>query len=180
MEAPLPAQNVAVVPQDTSLFNRSITENLRIANPKATTGQIRNAARLACIHDTIMKLPQGYDSVVGERGICFPAAKGSVLRLPAPLQNAPVLILDEATSALDSQSESLIEKALQNLIKDKTVIAVAHRLSTLHHMNRIIVLDNGKIAEDGSPAELLNRPDGIFRKLCQMQNNGYLTYGENQ
>ena len=174
-------QNVAVVPQDTSLLNRSITENLRIANSKATTGQIRNAARLACIHDTIMKLPQGYDSVVGERGILLSGGERQRIAIArAILQNAPVLILDEATSALDSQSESLIEKALQNLIKDKTVIAVAHRLSTLHHMNRIIVLDNGKIAEDGSPAELLNRPDGIFRKLCQMQNNGYLTYGENQ
>lgn len=150
-------QNIAVVPQDTSLLNRSITENLRIANPKATTGQIRNAARLACIHDTIMKLPQGYDSVVGERGILLSGGERQRIAIArAILQNAPVLILDEATSALDSQSESLIEKALQNLIKDKTVIAVAHRLSTLHHMNRIIVLDNGKIAEDGSPAELLN------------------------
>ena len=142
-------QNVAVVPQDTSLLNRSITENLRIANPKATTGQIRNAARLACIHDTIMKLPQGYDSVVGERGILLSGGEGQRIAIArAILQNAPVLILDEATSALDSQSESLIEKALQNLIKDKTVIAVAHRLSTLHHMNRIIVLDNGKIKSD--------------------------------
>ena len=144
--------------------------------------QIRAAARLACIHDTINETSPGIRQRRRRtRRFAFRRREATYCDCPRHFaKTRPVLILDEATSALDSQSESLIEKALQNLIKDKTVIAVAHRLSTLRHMNRIIVLDNGKIAEDGSPAELLSRPDGIFRKLCQMQNNGYLTYGENQ
>ena len=172
-------RNIAVVSQDTSLFNRPIIENLRIAAPHATEAEIINAAKLAHIHDTIINLPNSYDSVVGEKGVKLSGGERQRLAIArAILQNAPVLILDEATSALDSESEILIEKALARLIKGKTVIAVAHRLSTLKNMDRIIVLDKGKIIEDGSPAELLQKPDSAFYHLYKLQSDGFINYGE--
>ena len=172
-------RNIAVVSQDTSLFNRSIIENLRIAAPHATKTEIINAAKRAHIHDTIINLPDGYDSIVGEKGVKLSGGERQRIAIArAILQNAPVLILDEATSALDSESEILIEKALSSLIKGKTVIAVAHRLSTLKNMDRIIVLDNGKIIEDGSPAELLQKPDSAFYHLYKLQSDGFINYGE--
>ena len=172
-------RNIAVVSQDTSLFNRSIMENLRIAAPHATKTEIINAAKRAHIHDTIINLPDGYDSIVGEKGVKLSGGERQRIAIArAILQNAPVLILDEATSALDSESEILIEKALSSLIKGKTVIAVAHRLSTLKNMDRIIVLDNGKIIEDGSPAELLQKPDSAFYHLYKLQSDGFINYGE--
>ncbi len=172
-------KNIAVISQDTALFNRSIWENLRITNSQASEEQIRQAAQLAQIDKTIMNLPHGYNSVVGERGTMLSGGERQRIAIArAILQNAPILILDEATSALDSEAEIMIEKALQNIIKDKTVIAIAHRLSTLRSMDRIIVLENGKIIEEGSIDELLKNRSGTFYKLYQLQNNGYLSYGE--
>ena len=172
-------KNIAVISQDTALFNRSILENLRITNSQASEEQIRQAAQLAQIDKTIMNLPHGYNSVVGERGTMLSGGERQRIAIArAILQNAPILILDEATSALDSEAEIMIEKALQNIIKDKTVIAIAHRLSTLRSMDRIIVLENGKIIEEGSIDELLKNKSGTFHKLYQLQNNGYLSYGE--
>ena len=172
-------KNIAVISQDTALFNRSILENLRITNSQATEEQIRQAAKLAQIDDTIMNLPHGYNSVVGERGTMLSGGERQRIAIArAILQNAPILILDEATSALDSEAEIMIEQALQNIIQDKTVIAIAHRLSTLRSMDRIIVLENGKIIENGSIDELLKNKSGTFYKLYQLQNNGYLSYGE--
>ena len=172
-------KNIAVISQDTALFNRSILENLRITNSQASEKQIRQAAQLAQIDKTIMNLPHGYNSVVGERGTMLSGGERQRIAIArAILQNAPILILDEATSALDSEAEIMIEKALQNIIKDKTVIAIAHRLSTLRSMDRIIVLENGKIIEEGSIDELLKNRSGTFYKLYQLQNNGYLSYGE--
>ena len=172
-------KNIAVISQDTALFNRSILENLRITNSQASEKQIRQAAHLAQIDETIMNLPHGYNSVVGERGTMLSGGERQRIAIArAILQNAPILILDEATSALDSEAEIMIEKALQNIIKDKTVIAIAHRLSTLRSMDRIIVLENGKIIEEGSIDELLKNKSGTFYKLYQLQNNGYLSYGE--
>lgn len=172
-------KNIAVISQDTALFNRSIWENLRITNSQASEEQIRQAAQLAQIDKTIMNLPHGYNSVVGERGTMLSGGERQRIAIArAILQNAPILILDEATSALDSEAEVMIEKALQNIIKDKTVIAIAHRLSTLRSMDRIIVLENGKIIEEGSIDELLKNRSGTFYKLYQLQNNGYLSYGE--
>lgn len=172
-------KNIAVISQDTALFNRSILENLRITNSQASEEQIRQAAQLAQIDKTIMNLPHGYNSVVGERGTMLSGGERQRIAIArAILQNAPILILDEATSALDSEAEIMIEKALQNIIKDKTVIAIAHRLSTLRSMDRIIVLENGKIIEEGSIDELLKNKSGTFYKLYQLQNNGYLSYGE--
>ena len=172
-------KNIAVISQDTALFNRSIWENLRITNSQASEEQIRQAAKLAQIDDTIMNLPHGYNSVVGERGTMLSGGERQRIAIArAILQNAPILILDEATSALDSEAEIMIEKALQNIIKDKTVIAIAHRLSTLRSMDRIIVLENGKIIEEGPIDELLKNKSGTFYKLYQLQSNGYLSYGE--
>lgn len=172
-------KNIAVISQDTALFNRSIWENLRITNSQASEEQIRQAAQLAQIDKTIMNLPHGYNSIVGERGTMLSGGERQRIAIArAILQNAPILILDEATSALDSEAEIMIEKALQNIIKDKTVIAIAHRLSTLRSMDRIIVLENGKIIEEGSIDELLKNKSGTFYKLYQLQNNGYLSYGE--
>lgn len=166
-------QNISLIAQEPALFNRSILENIRFARPKATDEEVRAAARLACIHDTIMKFPQGYDSIVGERGVKLSGGERQRIAIAAALlKNAPVLILDEATSALDSESETAIQQALQNIMQRKTVIAVAHRLSTLRRMDRIIVLDNGAVVEDGTPQKLLKNKSGLFRRLYNLQTSG--------
>ena len=168
-------QNISYVPQDVTLFNRSLYENLKIGNPKADKKQIIIAAKSAYIHDTIKKLDKGYDSIVGERGILLSGGERQRIAIArAVLQNAPILILDEATSALDSVAEIMIQNALSNLMQNKTVIAIAHRLSTLRSMDRIIVLDNGKIIEDDTPQNLLNCPNSLFKHLYELQTNGYL------
>lgn len=169
-------QNIAYVPQDVTLFNRSLLENLQLANPNATKEDIFNAAKLANIHETILNLPQGYNSIVGERGILLSGGERQRLAIArAILQNAPILILDEATSALDSESEIMVQNAIENLMQNKTVIAIAHRLSTLRSMDRIIVLENGVIKENDSPQNLLKKKNGIFKHLHSLQTNGYLT-----
>ena len=168
-------KNIAYVPQDVTLFNRSLYENLKIGNPKANKDELIKAAKLAYIHDTIKNLENGYDSVVGERGILLSGGERQRIAIArAILQNAPVLILDEATSALDSEAEIMIQQALDNLMQNKTVIAIAHRLSTLRSMDRIIVLDNGKIIEDGSPENLLKKKKGLFKHLFDLQVDGYI------
>ena len=169
-------QNISVIPQEPSLFNRTVMENIRFSRPKATDEEVYHAAKLAYIHDTIINLPNGYDSVVGEKGVKLSGGERQRIAIAsAILKNAPVLILDEATSALDSESESAIQKALKNIMKNKTVIAVAHRLSTLKNMDRIIVLDKGEIIEDGSPAELLQKPDSAFYHLYKLQSDGFIS-----
>ena len=168
-------KNISYVPQDVTLFNRSLYENLKIANPKATQEEIIKAAKLAYIHDTITELDNGYNAVVGERGILLSGGERQRIAIArAILQKAPILILDEATSALDSEAEIMIQNALENLMKNKTVIAIAHRLSTLRSMDRIIVLDHGKIIEDDTPQELLNKKGGLFKQLYNLQTDGYL------
>jgi len=173
-------QNIAYVPQDVTLFNRSLYENLKIGNPKASKEEIIRAAKLAYIHNTIKKLDKGYDSIVGERGILLSGGERQRIAIArAILQNAPILILDEATSALDSQAEIMVQNAIENLMKNKTVIAIAHRLSTLRSMDRIIVLDHGKIIEDGTPKQLLAQKSGLFKHLYELQTNGYLITSPN-
>jgi len=157
------------------LFNRSIMENIRFAKPKATDEEVYQAAKLAHIHDTIIKMPKGYDSVVGERGVKLSGGERQRIAIAAAiLKDTPILILDEATSALDSQSEQAIEKALKNIMKNKTVIAIAHRLSTLKNMDKIAVLDKGEIIEYGKEKELLKNKSGTFYKLYKLQSDGYL------
>lgn len=169
-------QNISLIAQEPALFNRSILENIRFARPKAADEEVRAAARLACIHDTIMRLPKGYGSIVGDRGVKLSGGERQRIAITsAILKNAPLLILDEATSALDSESEAAIQQALQNIMQHKTVIAIAHRLSTLKNMDRIIVLDNGKIIEDGTPHKLLKNKSGLFCRLYNLQISGTLS-----
>ncbi len=172
-------KNISYVPQDVTLFNRSLLENLKITKPKASFDEIVNACKLAHIHDTIINLPKGYDSIVGERGILLSGGERQRIAIArAILQDAPILILDEATSALDSEAEFAIQQALSNLMQNKTVIAIAHRLSTLRSMDRIIVLDNGKITEDDTPQNLLKKKKGAFKHFYSLQADGFLTLNQ--
>lgn len=167
-------RQIAIVPQDTSLFHRSIRENIRYGNLDATDADVERAAKLAQAHDFIMALPKQYDTLVGERGIKLSGGQRQRVAIArAILKNAPILVLDEATSALDSESEACIQQALQELMKGKTVLAIAHRLSTLRMMDRIIVLDKGKIAEDGTHDELLEKK-GIYARLWESQVKGFI------
>lgn len=166
-------KNIAVIPQESTLFNRSIMENIRYGNPKATDKQVIAAAKKAYIHDFIMTLPNGYQSKVGERGIMLSGGERQRIAIArAILKNAPILILDEATSALDSESEYYIQRSLKNLMKGKTVIAIAHRLSTLNEMDRLVVMDKGKILETGKHRELLAKK-GAYYKFYEMQASGF-------
>ncbi len=168
-------QNIALISQEPCLFNRSIMENIRFARPKASNEEVIKAAKLAHIHEAIMKMPKGYDSVVGERGVKLSGGERQRIAIAAAiLKDAPILILDEATSALDSESEQAIEKALKGLMKNKTVIAIAHRLSTLKNMDRIVVLEKGEIIENGAQKELLKNKGGTFSRLYKLQSEGYL------
>jgi ATP-binding cassette subfamily B protein len=163
---------IGVVPQDISLFHRSILENIRYGRPEATDEDVFLAARAARCEDFIAALPKGYDTVVGERGTMLSGGQRQRVGIArAFLKNAPIIILDEATSALDRESEAEIQDALANLMLGRTVLAVAHRLSTLTSFDRVVVLVNGKIAEDGSPADLRRR-GGLFATMWQMQAEG--------
>jgi len=166
-------EKIAVVPQETALFNRSIRENIRYGRPGATDEEVVAAAHSAFCDAFIRELPQGYDTLVGERGVMLSGGQRQRLGIArAFLKDSPILILDEATSALDTQSEAEIQAALNNLVHNRTVVAVAHRLSTLSSFDRIIVLRGGRIVEDGPPHELRRR-GGEFDALWQMQAEGF-------
>jgi len=165
-------ENIAVIPQDTMLFHRTLMENIRYGKPDASDDEVIAVSKKAHLHDFIEKLPEKYSSYVGERGIKLSGGQRQRIAIArAMLKDAPFLILDEATSSLDSETEKLIQDSLKNLIEDrkKTVIAIAHRLSTLKHMNRIIVLDGGKIMEEGSHNELIAKPQSLYKKLWELQ-----------
>lgn len=167
-------QNIAVVPQEPMLFHRTIKENIAYGKPNATVKEIEQAAKQAQAHKFITDLPEGYDTMVGERGVKLSGGqKQRVAIARAMLKDAPILVLDEATSALDSESEVEIQKALHRLMRGKTVIAIAHRLSTLREMDRIIVLDKGKIVEDGSHDALVQY-GGVYAGLWEHQAGGFL------
>lgn len=162
--------HIAVIPQDTTLFNRTIMENIRYGNVKSTDEEVIKAAKLAYADEFIKNLPHGYDSKVGERGVMLSGGERQRIAIArAILKNAPILILDEATSALDSESEQYIQKSLKKLMKGKTVIAIAHRLSTLKEMDRLVVMDNGKIIEQGTHNELLQR-SGAYADFYHLQS----------
>ena len=168
-------ENIAYVPQETALFHRSISENIAYAKPDASQAEIERAAKLANAHDFVKDLPDGYETLVGERGIKLSGGQRQRIAIArAILKDAPILVLDEATSALDSESEALIQDALEKLMKGRTSIVVAHRLSTVASMDRIIVLDNGKIVEQGSHEELLKKPNGAYHKLWSRQSGAFL------
>lgn len=165
---------IAYVPQEPLLFHRTLTENISYGNPKASQKQIEVIARKANAHDFIKDLPNGYETLVGERGVKLSGGQRQRVAIArAMLKNAPILLLDEATSALDSESEALIQDALWNLMEGRTAIVIAHRLSTIQKMDRIIVLDNGTIIEEGSHKELL-RKGGKYAELWNRQSGGFI------
>lgn len=162
-------QAIAYVPQEPLLFHRSLRENIMYGNLNATENQLRNAAKQAHALEFIDKLPQGFDTIVGERGVKLSGGQRQRIAIArAILKDAPILILDEATSALDSESESLIQDALTKLMKGRTSIVIAHRLSTVKQMDRIIVMDNGRIIEQGSHDELITKK-GTYANLWSHQ-----------
>jgi ATP-binding cassette subfamily B protein len=160
---------MAVVPQDISLFNRTVQENIRYARPDATEDEVLAAASIARVRDVIEQLPEGFQTMVGDRGVKLSGGQRQRLAIArALLKNAPLLLLDEATSALDSESEFAIQEALNRLMQGRTVIAIAHRLSTLQDFDRIVVMDAGSVIDDGTPEELASRP-GPYRDLLRKQ-----------
>jgi ATP-binding cassette subfamily B protein len=160
---------IAIVPQDVQLFHRTVLDNLRYARPEATEGEIRRVATLARCDDFIAALPEGYATIVGDRGTKLSGGQRQRLAIArAMLKDAPILLLDEATSALDSESEQAIQVALERLMRGRTVIAIAHRLATLQRFDRIVVMHQGRIVDDGSPTELAARP-GPYRDLLTQQ-----------
>ncbi len=168
-------KNVALVPQDPILFHRSLIENIRYGRFSATDDEVKEAARLAYCHNFIADLQNGYETFVGERGIKLSGGERQRVAIArAILKNAPILLLDEATSSLDSESEYFIQAALQNLMKNKTVIVVAHRLSTIMNSDRIVVLDKGAVVESGSHAQLLRKKNGLYKKLWDLQAGGFI------
>ena len=160
---------MAVVPQDTALFNRSVLENIRYARPDASEADVLRAAETARCREFIEALPDGFATQVGNRGTRLSGGQRQRLAIArALLKDAPILLLDEATSALDSDSEQAIQVALDRLMQGRTVIAVAHRLSTLKSFDRIVVMDAGRVIDDGPPAVLAARP-GPYRELLRKQ-----------
>ncbi len=168
-------ENISLVPQDPILFHRTLIENIRYGKPQATKAEIAKAAKAANCHDFINQLDQGYETYVGERGIKLSGGERQRVAIArAILKNAPILVLDEATSSLDSHSEMLIQDALEKLMTGKTTIVIAHRLSTLLKMDRIIVIDDQEIVETGTHKSLLKKPNGLYRKLWQLQAGGFI------
>lgn len=161
---------IAIVQQDPILFHRSLAENIAYGRPGASLEAIEQAARLANAHDFILRLPKGYGTLVGERGVKLSGGERQRVALArAFLADAPVLILDEATSSLDSESEALIQQAMERLMKGRTSIVIAHRLSTVRSLDRILVFDHGEIVEQGTHAVLAGKPGGIYRGLFERQ-----------
>jgi ATP-binding cassette subfamily B protein len=161
---------IAIVQQDPILFHRSLAENIAYARPGASMAAIEQAARLANAHEFIMRLPKGYGTLVGERGVKLSGGERQRVALArAFLADTPLLILDEATSSLDSESEALIQQAMARLMKGRTAIVIAHRLSTVRSLDRILVFDHGKIVEQGTHTSLAARTGGIYRGLFERQ-----------
>jgi ATP-binding cassette subfamily B protein len=168
-------RNISLVPQDPILFHRSLMENIRYGREGASDEEVAEAARLAHCAEFIESLPLKYETLVGERGIKLSGGERQRIAIArAILKNAPILILDEATSSLDSHSESLIQDALGKLMENKTSIVIAHRLSTIRKMDRVIVIDDGRVSEQGSHDELLKNEDGLYKKLWNLQAGGFL------
>jgi ATP-binding cassette subfamily B protein len=165
---------IAYVPQDPSMFHRTIADNIRVGRPEATDADLRRAAALAHAAEFIEMLPAGYETLVGERGVKLSGGQRQRIAIArAILKDAPILVLDEATSSLDSESEALIQDALLTLIEKRTAIVIAHRLSTVRRMDRLIVLERGRIIEAGSHERLLAR-GGTYASLWAHQSGGFL------
>jgi ATP-binding cassette subfamily B protein len=168
-------ESISMIPQEPMLFHRTLMENIRYGKLDATDEEVIQAAKDANAHDFIIKSGEGYESLVGERGVKLSGGQRQRIAIArAILKDSPILILDEATSALDSVTERKIQKGLESLMQQKTVIVVAHRLSTISHLDRILVFNDGKIIEDGSHDELLRNNSGHYAKLWNMQAGGFL------
>lgn len=168
-------RHISYVPQEPLLFHRSIAENIGYGKPFSSKEDVDHAAKLAFVDEFAKDLPHGYDTMVGERGVKLSGGQRQRVAIArAILKNAPILILDEATSALDSRSEQLIQKALWSLMKDRTALVIAHRLSTIQKMDRIVVMDKGKIVQIGTHAALLKEKTGIYAELWAHQSGGYI------
>jgi len=168
-------KNVSLVPQDTVLFHRTLMENILYGKREASINSAKQAAKLAHCDEFIQHLPQGYDTYVGERGIKLSGGERQRVAIArAMLKNAPILVLDEATSSLDSEAENLIQDALNNLMKGKTTIVIAHRLSTIMKMDRIVVIDKGRVQEIGSHQDLLQNSGGLYKRLWELQAGGFI------
>ncbi|MGN6488224.1 MAG: ABC transporter ATP-binding protein, partial [Devosia sp.] len=161
---------IAIVQQEPVLFHRSLAENIAYGRPEATRGEIIEAAKLANAHEFIEALPKGYETLVGERGIKLSGGERQRVAIArAFLSDARVLILDEATSSLDSESELLIQQAMDRLMVGRTTLVIAHRLSTVRALDRLLVFDGGRIVEEGTHPELVKRQGGIYRRLFERQ-----------
>ncbi len=168
-------QSIALVPQDPALFHRTLAENIAYAKPDATRADIVEAAKRAHADEFIRTLPLGYDTEVGERGVKLSGGERQRVALArAFLADAPILVLDEATSSLDSETELLIQDAMEELMRGRTTILIAHRLSTLRDVDRILVFDKGRIVEQGRQADLLAKPQGLFKSLHETQAAGLI------
>ena len=166
--------HMALVSQEVLLFNATVAENIALGKSGATREEIEAAARAANAHEFILALPQGYETMIGERGARLSGGQRQRLAIArAFIRNAPVLVLDEATSALDSEVEAAIQGQLQLLMKGKTVIAIAHRLSTIAMMDRLVVLDKGRVVETGTHAQLVDA-GGIYSQLWHRQSGGFI------
>jgi ATP-binding cassette subfamily B protein len=168
-------QALAVVPQEIALFHRSVMDNIRFGRPDATDEEVFAASRAAHCDGFIRSLPEGYHTTVGERGTKLSGGQRQRIGIArALLKRAPIIVFDEATSALDTESEIQVQRALVRLMQGRTVIAVAHRLSTLSEFDRVIVLHEGRIVEDGSPRDL-SRAGGIYASMLSLQADGLNT-----
>jgi ATP-binding cassette subfamily B protein len=171
-------RHIAMVPQEPTLFHRTLAENIAYGRPDAPQADIERAARLANAHDFIMRQPKTYATLVGERGVKLSGGERQRVAIArAFLAEAPILIMDEATSSLDSESEAAIQQAMEKLIEGRTAIIIAHRLSTVRAMARILVFDGGRIVEDGPHEALVARSGGIYRRLFERQALGLVEMG---
>ena len=160
----------SIVFQDVTLFNNSILENIRVGKKDASDNEVLAAARLANCDEFALKLPQGYATVIGENGSELSGGERQRISIArAFLKDAPIILLDEASASLDVENETAIQEALSRLIRNKTVIVIAHRMRTVSGADKIVVLADGKITETGSPTELMKKNDGLFRRMAQLQ-----------
>ena len=159
----------SIVFQDVTLFNNTVMENIRIGRKDATDAEVMAAAKAAMCDEFIQKLPQGYQTMIGENGSTLSGGERQRISIArALLKDAPIILLDEATASLDAENETEIQQAISRLVKDKTVLIIAHRMRTVENANKIVVLSGGTVAETGTPEELLQR-DGMFARMVKLQ-----------